>query len=202
MKTFPAACRRSRRRAFTLVEIMIAMVTSITVMGGALAAYLYALNMVKATQPKLTASDEARKAHGQFTADVRSAFSVRVGDMAGGTFTPAKVPGLQTGNALRIYPTTNTNAVVFYVLDPSRKTLRREARPKGGSVIVATGVTNTVAFTAENYRGIVCTNEIDNFVVGLTLQFDHINQAGTKVAEGSYYDWYQLRAKATRRTLF
>ena len=51
-----------RAGAFTLVEMLITMVTTTIVLGGALAAYLYGLKMVQFTQPKLSASDDARKA--------------------------------------------------------------------------------------------------------------------------------------------
>ena len=68
-------------------------------------------------------------------------------------------------------------------------------------VILAQNVTNQSVFTAEDFMGNTVTNNVNNRVIGLTLQFSQIQYPVMSVGPGNYYDFYQLRTKITRRTL-
>ena len=202
MNLFSAHSTRPRRRAFTLVEVLITMVTTVMVLGGAMGAYIYGLKMVQVVQPKLTASDDARRAMAQLTEDIRAANDVKVGNRTNGTFSPIPPFTLQSGNALRIYPSTNTNDFVFYFWDVNDKALKRTTNNATYTAVVAAAVTNDTVFTAEDFQGRVMTNDANNRVIGLTLQFYQIQYPTVAVGAGNYYDWYQLRCKVTKRTLF
>ena len=47
----------------------------------------------------------------------------------------------------------------------------------------------------------VLTNNENNRVIGLTLQFYQIQYPVIRIGPGELYDFYQLRTKITRRTL-
>jgi hypothetical protein len=191
-----------RRGAFTLVEVLITTVTAVLVLGGAMAAYLYALRMTQYVEPKLMASDYARKAVALLTEDIRTAYDVKVGNRAGSTFSPIAPFTLHAGNALLISPSSNTNQYILYFLDAKDKSLKRTVNNSSSSTIVASAVSNTMVFTAEDFKGNVLSNDVNNYVIGLTLQFYQIAYPTMGVGPGNYYDWYQLRSKVTKRNLF
>lgn len=191
----------SRVRAFTLVEVLITMVTTTVILGGVMAAYMYGLKMVQFVQPKLTSSDDARRAVSLLTEEIRCAFDVKVGNRSGSTFTQIAPFTEQRGNALRIYPTANTNQYVFYFWDVNDSTVKRTTNNAAFTSVVAASVTNELVFTAEDYMGNTLTNDMNNRVIVATLQFYQIHYPRTPVGPGHYYDWYQLQCKVTKRTL-
>ena len=204
MKDHMLANPSSRRRcgAFTLVELLITIVTATVIMGGALAAYIYGLKMLQFTQPKLHASDDARKMVSLLTEDIRSAFEVSVGNRTNNMFVEVPPFTQKLGNALRIYPSTNTNQFVIYFLDTNDKTLKRTTNNATYTTAIATAVSNEIVFAEEDFRGNILTNDVDNHVIDFTLQFYQLQYPKTAVGPGNYYDWYQLRTKVTKRTLF
>ena len=189
------------RRAFTLVEVLITMVTVVILLGGAMAAYMYGLKMVQFVQPKLTASDDARKAVALLTEEIRSAFDVKVGSRTGTAFQPVAPFTLQQGNAIRIYPSTSTNQFIFYFWDVNDKKLKRTTNNATFTAVIAAAVSNELVFAAEDFQGNILTNDMNNRVISTTLQFYQIQFPTTAVGPGNYYDWYQLQCKVTKRTL-
>jgi type II secretory pathway pseudopilin PulG len=193
--------RRRRPAAFTLVEVLITMVTTTIIMGGVMAAYMYGLRMVQFVQPKLTSSDEARKAVSLLTEEIRAAFDVKVGNRDGKTFAPVAPFTAQQGNALRIYPGPDSNVFVFYFWDVNDKTLKRTTNNATTATIVAESVSNSAVFAAEDFKGTLLSNDVNNRVIVATLQFYQIHHPKVAVGPGNYYDWYQLQCKVTKRTL-
>ena len=201
MKLNTSFPRSNRRRAFTLVEILITMVTTTIVLGGAMAAYMYGLKMVQFVQPKLNASDDARKAISLLTDEIRSAYDVKVGNRSGTTFEPIAPFTEQRGNALRIYPTSDTNQFVFYFWDVNDQNVKRTTNNATFTAVIAGAVTNELIFAAEDFRGNVLSANENNFVIATTLQFYQIQYPKVSVGPGQYYDWYQLQCRVTRRPL-
>ena len=199
---FQPQSRSRHARAFTLIEVLITMVTTVFIMGGALAAYIYGLKMMQFTQPKLSASDGARKAVGQLTEDIRSAFDVKIGNRSGSTFTLLAPFTPQAGNALRIYPSTNTSQFIFYFWDANDNTLKRTTNNATYTSIMAEAVSNSMVFTAEDFRGNILTNDVNIRVFSVTLQFYQLQYPKVAVGPGSYYDWYKVQTKVTKRTMF
>ncbi|HTD67561.1 MAG TPA: hypothetical protein VK846_13630 [Candidatus Limnocylindria bacterium] len=202
MKTVPLATSssRRRRRGTTLVELLITMITTVVVIGGAMATYIYGLKMMQFTQPKLTASDEARKAVFLLTEDVRAAYNAEVGNRVNNKFVPFAANNARKGNALRIFPTSNTNQYVIYFCDTNAAALTRTTNNTQFTVVV-NYVTNKIAFTAEDFKGTILMNDTANFVIGMTLQVYQLSYPTVSVGAGQYYDWYQLRTKVTRRNI-
>ena len=126
MKLFTLAPSAPRRlRAFTFVEMMVTMVTVVLVVGAALAAYIYGLRMTQFVNPKLGASDEARKAISLLTDEIRSARSIKIGNGTISSFTEAGPFTAQEGNSLQVYPSVNTNSYIRYFWDSADERLKR-----------------------------------------------------------------------------
>jgi len=202
MRTTRSCAESSRRfhKAFTLPEILIALAIMSIVSGGSLAVYLYGFRMVQIIKPKLTASADARKTIALLTDDVRSAYRIRLGTRTAGAFTELPQFTKQIASAMIVHPGTNTNTFAVYYWDASDETLRRATNSSRGAV-VATGVTNEMVFTTEDYLGRPYTNQMASVVVGVTLQFYQRQYSKTSTKPG-YVDFYQTRAKINKRAYF
>ena len=205
MKNFrPSPRAAAGRRAFTLVEILVTMVTTVLVVGGAMAAYAYGLRTVQYVNPKLGSSDEARKAISLLTDEIRAARSIKIGSGTISTFTEAGPFALQQGNAIQVFPTVNTNAYIRYFWDSSDERLKRTTNGSTATLVIANWVSNRTdqtIFKAEDHMGRVMSNSANNRVISMELNFYQIQYPRTPVGPGNYYDYYKLSAKFTRRTL-
>ena len=193
---------RPSRAGFTLAVTMVTMAIFLFVMTGVLSSYMYGLRMYEYTKPKLCASDDAREAIGLIVNDVRTAKLVRIGSGTASTFTEVAVNSTQAGSAIQLYPSaTDTNTFTRYYWDSSDLKLKRIESGSTTPRILAQAVTNSTVFTSEDFAGNLHTNNQNNRVIGLTLQFNQIQFPVMAVGPGSFYDFYQLRTKITRRTL-
>src|SRR5438270_3212761 len=153
------------QRGFTLTEMMIALaLLSLVVMGG-IYSHLLGLRMSTIIQSKLQSTAYARSALNNTRDEIRSCQTVAVGTGSRTAFTTFATNAPRAGNAVQIYPTTDTNVFIRYYLDPRDQTLRRITSGSSIGVIVANFVTNQVAFTAEDFTGRTLTNDQVNFVV-------------------------------------
>jgi type II secretory pathway pseudopilin PulG len=191
-----------KRSGFTLSELMISMSVMMVVMAGVIYAHISGLKLYEMTKAKLGANAMAREALNNLVAEVRTAKIVKVGL---GSLTSFQEIGLgtnQIGSAVQIYPGTATNLFVRYFMDPASSKLMRTTNGTTMREIVAEFITNRMVFTAEDSFGNVLTNNRNNRVIGLTLQFFQIQYPVVTVGQpGSFFDYYQLRTKITRRTL-
>jgi hypothetical protein len=188
------------RRAFTLTEMMVAGLLTTMVIAGVIYAHLAGIRMFQLTQSKLGGNDDARNTVSRLLDEVRSAKVVRIGDGDAGRFTECATNAPQQGNAIQIYPTRNTNNYIRYFLG-SDDTLRRKVNDTNAPSIIAKYVTNRMVFTSENFNGVTLTNNENNRVIGLNLQFYQVQYGGMKIGTNRFYDYYQLRTKITRRAL-
>ena len=187
--------------AFTLAEIMVSMAILLIIVAIALSCQMYGLRMFEFVKPKLSASDDARKAVGRLIQEVRCANLIRVGN---GSFTnfaevPANFP--QSGNAIQVYPTSDTNTWVRYYRDGGDQTLKSMTSGGTTPIALAYSISNQVVFTSEDFTGRVLTNNQNNRVIGLNLEFYQLQYPKTAVGPGNFYDYYRLRTKITRRTI-
>lgn len=192
-----------QRRAATLVEFMVAMVTMMIAVGATLSAYIYGLKTAEFIKPKLGASDEARKAVSLLVEEVREAKLVRIGNGSISTFSEVSPWARQEGSAIQIYPTTNfTSPYIRYFWDSADKKLKRTTNGMTAAMVVANSVSNQMIFRSEDYSGTVLSNNNNNRVIAMTLEFFQIQYPETPVGPGNYYDYYRLSTKITRRSLF
>lgn len=188
-------------RAFTLVELMVTMALFTVVIGGVIYSHITGLKMYELTKAKLGANDQTRTALGLLVGEVRSAHTLEIGHVSGSTFTQVADGSPQEGAALQIYPTTDTNVYILYYLDASDAKLKRMLSGSSAKDIVAENITNTVVFRAEDYAGTVLTENQNNRVIGVTLQFYQIQYPIVAIGEGQHYEFYQLNTRITRREL-
>ena len=144
--------------------------------------------------------EHARQAVARLIQDVRAAKLVKVGSGDASSFTPCGALATQQGNAVQVYPTTATNNYVRYFKGGDNR-LRRMVSGGASTVVLANYITNTVVFTAEDFRGVVATNAENNRVIGLTMKFYQIEYPVVKVGPNEMYDYYQVSTRITRRTL-
>ncbi len=192
---------RKRRTAFTLPEMMIALSILTMVLAGILSSHLFGVKMLEITKAKLGASDGARKAISTLISEVRSAKIILVGTGNQGSFTEVVDGYPQQGSAIQIYGSTNTNSFVRYFWDSTDKILKRAVNGGSAVSVVAQSLTNSLLFTSEDFTGTIITNNQNNRVIGVVLQFYQIQYPIILVGPGNYYDFYQLRTRITRRTL-
>jgi hypothetical protein len=172
------------------------------VMAGVLYGHITGLKLYGLTKAKLGASDMARNAINGLISEIRSAKSVDVGNGDIATFAQCAEGLPQRGNAVLIYPTTDTNTWIKYYLDLTSKKLLRTTNGATVREIVAEFITNQVVFAAEDYTGTAITANQNNRVISLSLQFYQVQYPVTPIGSpGAYFDSYQLRTKITRRTL-
>lgn len=203
MKTLPVSFALSARRraGFTLVEMLVTMVTVVMVTGAILSSYIYGLKLAQYTKPKLGASDEARLAISLLTDEIRSSRVVKIGSGSVSSFTEVSPFTAQVGSALQLYPSTNYNSFIRYFWDTTDQKLKRTTNGMTSTYVVANSVSNEFVFRAEDHLGNLLSNNFNNRVIAMDLQFYQIQYPITPVGPGNYYDFYQLRCKFTRRTL-
>lgn len=189
------------RRAFTVTEIMVVGSLLLLVIGGVLSTHMFGIRMFQITKAKLGASDEARKAISKLVSEVRSSKMVKVGEGSLTTFTEVGVDSPQKGSAIQVYPGVETNNFIRYFWDSGDKRLKRTTNGATSVAIIANYVTNNLVFTCEDFAGNILTNNQNNRVIALTLQFFQIEFPVVSIGPGHTYDFYQLRTKMTRRNL-
>lgn len=189
----------ARRAAFSLSEVMVATGILVIVFGGNVASHLFGMKIMEKINARAGASTEARENIRTLLAEVCSAKNVAVGTGSVSAFTELGMNVQQKGSALQIYPTTNTNVFVRYYLNSPAKTLNRMTNG-GSAVVVAEGIKNIDLFTAEDVLGNVVSNNQNNSVIGLSLQFQQLQYTNLSVGTGSFYTSYQVRTKLARRS--
>jgi len=199
--------RRRTVAGFTLVEMLIAVGIFGFIIAGMVAVQIFGLRVYTLAATKLIATTNARETLNFMRDQIRSSQQVYVGTFTNGTFTMAS--GLQIGNALQIFTTTNmtassTNFIVFYQ-DPSTNEVFCYSNTPANTWVVAQYMTNYNCFDAEDYNQTVLTNYANNPVIGVTLSFSqweypigYVVLNGTNTAANAY-DYYYLRTHIARR---
>jgi type II secretory pathway pseudopilin PulG len=201
MKTKFERGGRDAGAGFTLAETLVVMSLFALVILGMVTANLYGLQALAYVKPKLGASEDARRAVNLLLLEVRQATLIRIGQGGSSSFTEIAANQPQQGGAIQIYPTTNMGTWVRYYLDAAESKLKRTSSGAVAPVLIACYVSNSMVFSAEDFRGNILTNNQNNRVIGLLLQFYQIEYPVTPVGPGQFFDYYQLRTRVTRRAL-
>jgi prepilin-type N-terminal cleavage/methylation domain-containing protein len=180
---------------FTLPEVLIASTVLLLLVSGIVFANLFGLSMFRITETKLNATNEARKTLGRMANEIRTCKSTWIGNVTNGVFVALLDGETQQGSGLLIYPTTNAANYIVYFVNPSDKTFRRTTSTPGNATALAGSITNSVIFRAQDYLGKVLTNNQNNRVIHLDLEF-HQPKRQLQIA-----DHYKLETSVTRRAL-
>jgi len=192
--------QRTRQRAFTLASLMVASAILVMVLMGALSAQLFGLRMYQITEAKLGANADSRKVLARLISDAHSAQKWRLGTWSAGAFVEVLPNTNLTGNAVLFYSTAlDTNTYVRYYIDTNDNTFKRYSNLPLATNVVATGLSNTVVFTATDFNGVTLTNKTTRAVLKVTLQFTQLRNPDMDIGPGQYYTSYQLRSKVTLR---
>jgi hypothetical protein len=124
-------------------------------------------------------------------------------------FMQAATNTAQTGPAVQIYATSDTNSWVRYYseADPTSTNYGRLCRlgSTDGSnyvVVVPHNLVNRQSlFSSEDSYGNALTNNQNNRVISLNLQFYTLEFPATQIGSSQSHDFYQLRTRITRRLL-
>jgi prepilin-type N-terminal cleavage/methylation domain-containing protein len=172
---FPGSSRvrsQTRNQGFTLPEILIALTIFLFVLAGITFANLFGLRMFQVNETKLTVTRWSRDTIEKLTDQIHACNSVQVVNIAPDGSLETLLDGeTRQGNGLLIYPTADTNNYTLYFVNLADQSFRRTDQP-GTTVILAGSVTNTLAFSAQNFSGTVLTNNNNNNqVIHLMLEF-------------------------------
>lgn len=193
---------RSGILAFTLPEVLVSAVVFALMISGVLSVHIFGLKLNDLVRAKMGASDEARSAISKMVGEIRSAGTIKIGTGNKTSFAEIANGAPQKGNAIQIYPLkTNTANYIRYYWDSTDKRLKRSVNGGTAVTVVANAITNSVVFTSEDYTGTIISDNINNRVIGLSLQFYQLEYPKVTIGPGSLYDFYQLRTKITRRAL-
>ena len=188
-------------RAFTFIELLIVMALLSMLLTGVVAAHVTGLRMIEMTKAKLGANDEARQAISKLIEEIRAGKVVKIGTGDLNSFAEIPMNTPQRGSAVQIYASADTIQFVRYFWDTDSAQLMRTTNGASAVSVVANSITNNIIFTAEDFRGQVLTNNENNRVIGLMLQFYQLQYPVVRIGPGELYDYYQLRTKITRRAL-
>jgi prepilin-type N-terminal cleavage/methylation domain-containing protein len=204
---------RSHITGFTLVEMMVSVWVFLIIFTGIMVALqIFGLRVYTLGATKLSATAGAVKVLNHIRDDIREAKTVYVGSFTnGGTFTQtAGASSPNIGNALEIFPITDqTPPYTIYYLDTSTATnyLKMATTTDGlnfTTVSLASYITNTIVFDAEDCRGNILTNNANNRIIRMELDFYQweypIGYVGG-VNGLNAYDYYRLTTKVTRRQI-
>ena len=184
--------------AFTIPEMVMAVATSLIVIGCMAASDLFGLRIMEKVNDKGSASAEARANILTLMNEVCSSKNALVGTGGLSFFTETGMDAPQKGAALQIYLTSDTNAFIRYYWDSTAKTLNRMTNGSA-TVSISSGITNYDLFSFEDWAGNVLSNTQNNCVVGLNLQYSQVQNANLQVGAGQFYTSYQVRSKIARR---
>jgi type II secretory pathway pseudopilin PulG len=217
MKIFKNFNGHSRRTsAYTLVEMIVTIgIFLFLFVGVMVSVQLFGLRIYTLEATKLVATAGSRAALNAMRDQIREAKTVYVGNCTTESTTSFALIGItnapQIGNAIIVYPTTNTTAYTVFYLDTSTSTNDlMEFTVTNGAVNytnqLSTYITNMDVFRAETwgFPGSVATNytSLDNReVIMVTLQYSQWEYPIAFIGGNSFnaFDYYQLRTKILRR---
>lgn len=201
MKTFHRSLTgRSRTglSAFTLPEVMISSAVLSLVLLAILSTHLAGLRMAGSTEARLRASQAVRSGLDRLQDEIRCGKALRVGNTAP-AFAAISNGSPQEGNALEIYPSGDTNNFVRYFLDADAQTLMRLSSDQRSAVPVVEGITNSVVFRSETFRGDAETSPVNNRLIAVTFEFCEWAFPGRN--GNAHYDSSRFQTRITRRSL-
>jgi hypothetical protein len=176
-----------------MAEVLVSALIFAFVIISTIMIHFYGTRLNEVSKARLGVGSDARRALSALVEEVRSAVVVQVGQGDVTSFTPIPPNTLQLGNAIQVYVSTNTNSFIRYFYDEADQTLKRITNGASPYMRVASYVTNSAVFSAEDFQGMVVTNDQNNRVISLTLQFAQLDSPFYTLASNKVFNSYQLR---------
>jgi prepilin-type N-terminal cleavage/methylation domain-containing protein len=208
-----AARPPDRARAFTLPELMVAVMVFTMMVLGIIGVWLFVMRWDELVQSKVGATELSRMSFDQLTTDIRAAKWWKVGSATNNgvtvNFTACTNQMDQFGNAIKVSSNSNTNspAWAIYYFDTNACNLcywsngaanvTFIAQHLTNSGILGTDKTNTsMAFAAEQYNGNLAQDWQFKYMIVATLEYMQYQYPLTKVGSNYYYNYYRIQLKA------
>ncbi len=216
MKFFKNIQNRPRWRnvhGFTLAEMLITVGVFLFIFTGVMIGIqIFGLRIYTLAATKLVATTGGREALNQIRDQIRGGKIIYVGNCSHPIYSSFQLitnAMPQQGNALIVYPSTNTTWYSIYYLDTSTTTnnliqFNVSNNATTYTNILAQYITNKIVFDMENWQGIIVSNEqvLDNrLLIEVTMQFSQWEYPIAFVGGVGLnaYDYYQLRTRVFRR---
>jgi prepilin-type N-terminal cleavage/methylation domain-containing protein len=196
MKTGFLKAGREGCQGFTLIEMMTTSAIFSMVVLAAVYTQIFGLKQDELAQSQLGASDASRKGFGQLGLDIRSAKIWSVGNISSGNYVAIANSTTQQGTAIQLSLTTATNIYIQYYFDTNAGALYRQ-HSGSSATLIATNLTGTLFFRAEDYTGTVLSTLTQKAVIHVMLQFAQYQYPLVNVGTGYLYDYYRLEFRLT-----
>lgn len=193
--------RFRRALAFTTAEIVVVMAIFTLLVICLVNSQLFGLKMYEISQTKLAATADGRKALNNVRERIRQGKIVFIGNGDNLSFSNITDNFPQIGNAVQIHATTNLSEFTRFYLDPADNNLKSVTANGQQPTVVARFITNQIVFQAEDFRGNILTNDDNNRVIRMTLEFYQWEYPVATIGEGGMYDYYRLQTRVTRRMI-
>ena len=199
--------RHGKRGGFTLVETVLVAGIFALLATWMVSSQIYGMRVYTLAATKLVATAGARQVMISLRNQIQEANSIYIGNCSSDWTSYADVTNGSPveGNAVEIYPTTNLTDYVICYLDTTTSTNRLMLY---NSVLGTTNdlcdyITNLMVFDAEDGYGNILTNNQNNRVIGITMQFSEWEYPIARIGGTNFnhFDFYQLRTRATRRAI-
>ena len=193
-------CGQAAQTGFTLAEMMIALAVFSLAMIAMLGVQIFGLRVYTLSSTKMIATAGGRQLLDKMRDPIRSANTVVVGFYNNNSFTSVTNGAPQIGNAILISMVTNAFHrrkmvwIVFYH-DMAMQQLIRIVTNNGNTVL-ANSITNDFCFQAEDFRGNLLSNYLNNPVIRVDLGFIQWN---FNSGSSGYYNLYHLQTRVARR---
>lgn len=190
--------RAGQTQAFTLVEMLTTMGLFSLVFIAFISAQIFGMRQDQLVQSKLGASDQSRRSFGKMADEIRATKIWTVGNGDQSSFTAIGNGNALQGNAVQLCLTTNRSIYILYFFDTANGVLYRTHSPANSAITeIASHLTGSLYFRAENYRGVTLTNKSHKAIIAARLEFRQYQYPLTMVGPGNYYDSYKMEFRLT-----
>ena len=195
-------------RAFTLPEMMVAVLIFAMLMLATIGVWLFCLRWDELVCSKLGASEKSRMSFDQLTDDIRAAKWWRIGTGTNGaSFVACTNTMNQVGTALKLCDSGDTNSTAYIIYYFNTNQLNTNfcwlcRITNGVSTILAQNLTNTgltpysMSFSAQHYDGTLAQDIQFKYAIVTTMEFAQYQYPLTRVGPGNYYNYYRIQLKA------
>ncbi|HEV2330098.1 MAG TPA: hypothetical protein VGY56_15050 [Verrucomicrobiae bacterium] len=201
-----AKCGVPAAAGFTLVEAILVAGIFALLATWMVSSQIYGMRVYTIAATKLVATAQARDVITSLRTQIQEANTIYVGNCSSDWTSYVDITnGNQQGNAVQIYPGTNTTDYLICYLDTRTSTNRLMLYNSalGTTNDLCDYVTNQLVFDAEDGYGNLLTNNLNNRVIGITMQLSEWEYPIARIGGTNYnhYNYYQLRTRATRRAI-
>jgi prepilin-type N-terminal cleavage/methylation domain-containing protein len=193
-----AAARRKRRQAgMTLTEMMVAAAVFALTVIGFVYCQMFGMRQDELVNSKIGATELARLSFNDLANDVRSAKIWQIGNGDLSSFAGIPLGTNQQGNALKLCMSTDTSKYYMYYFDTNACKLYRGHSGSTAKTCLASYLTNTMYFSAQNYHGDTQTDLTHKGVIVATMQFCQYQYPITKIGPKYFYNYYKMELRLT-----